>query len=155
MAIKLELVAPFVTAAAEVLHAETGTDVSRGQLRLDTGGIRVNGVAAMISLLGQVEGLVMFSMASDTCRALISRMVGEEFEELNELVQSGIAELSNVVAGRAATKLSNAGMFTDISVPSLIIGRDVTISVLRLTRLVVPLDTEMGIIELHLAVREK
>jgi len=46
-------------------------------------------------------------------------------------------------------------MFTDISVPSLIIGRDVTISVLRLTRLVVPLDTEMGIIELHLAVREK
>ncbi len=155
MPLKVETIAPFVTAAADVVRAETGMPVRRGKLWMEDGGIKVNGVAALISLLGQIEGLVMFNMATTTCLAFVSSMMGEDQTELDEMAQSGIAELCNVIAGRAATKLSNAGLFTDISVPSLIIGKDVTISILRLSRLVVPLETELGTLEVHLAIKEK
>ena len=154
MGMRAEVVAPFVAAAVEVLSAETGVEVHRGKLWLETGGIRVNGIAALISLVGRVEGLVMLNLDTRSCLALVSAMIGEEQQKLNELVQSAVAELCNVIAGKAATKLSRLGMETNITVPSLIIGNDVTISILRLSRLVIPLEAQLGKLELHLALKE-
>jgi len=153
--VKIEFLNPFVTAAAEVLRAEAGVSIKRGNLSLESSGITMKDVATMISLVGDVEGMVIFSMPKAMCLALVSQMVGEEFSELNELAQSGVAELGNVIAGRAATKLSASGFATDISVPTLIIGNGATIATLRIQRLVVPLQTEFGTMEIHLALRER
>ena len=89
-----------------------------------------------------------------TGKALAAAMMGQEFETFDSLAQSGIAELGNVITGRASIKLAEAGFQADISPPTLIQGKAVTISTLDFSRLVVPLTTDLGELTVHLALRE-
>jgi chemotaxis protein CheX len=80
--------------------------------------------------------------------------MGEKFNSFDRLAQSGIAELGNVITGQASMRLATAGFESNISTPSLIIGRGATISTLEFPRLIVPLTTSMGAMTIHLALRE-
>lgn len=155
MAMDIELIGPFVTAAAEVLRAEASVEVNRGQLSLESAGIITSDVATLLSVVGDAEGLVLYNLSLETCLALVGRMVGQPFRELDQLAQSGIAELGNVMAGRAVTKLSAAGIQADISVPTMVMGRGTSVSAPSIQRLVVPLRTELGELEVHLALRRR
>jgi chemotaxis protein CheX len=145
---------PFVEAAYEVVQAETQYKVIRSNLRLDKEPYVTDDVTVIISLVGQVEGNVFYSMATHTAVKLASRILGETFEELNGLAQSGIAELSNVITGRASVKLSEAGYQSTISPPTLLEGKGAIISTLDYARLIVPLEIECGLLVIHLALRE-
>ena len=51
-------------------------------------------------------------------------------------------------------KLAEAGYESNISTPSLILGKGATISTLEFPRLVVPLETSVGNLTIHLALHE-
>ncbi len=80
--------------------------------------------------------------------------MGQEFAELDALAESGIGELGNVITGRAAVLLADAGYRSDIAPPALIIGRGTMVTTLDLNRLVVPLRTEVGDIEIQVVLKE-
>ena len=145
---------PFVTSANETLSLEMRESVERGDLRLENGSYITDDVTVIISLIGAVDGTVFFSMSKETATQLASVLMGERFDSLDKLAQSGIAELGNVITGRASMKLAEAGFESNISTPSLIIGKGATISTLEYPRLIVPLHTSMGSLTIHLALRE-
>ncbi len=145
---------PFVEAASEVLKAECGVDVSRGNLTLHKSALTTDDVTVLISLVGQVQGVVLYGLSEKTGLSLVSRVLGQEFDEFDNLAQSGVAELGNVISGQATIRLSKAGYSANISPPTLIHGRGVTISTLDFARVVVPLTTELGEVSVHLALRE-
>jgi chemotaxis protein CheX len=145
---------PFVEAAYEILGFETHQSVQRGDLRLDHGSYQTDDVTVIISLVGAVDGTVFYSMSKDVAVGLASVLMGEKFDSLDRLAQSGIAELGNVITGKASMKLAQAGFESNISTPSLIIGKGATISTLEFPRLIVPLNTSIGPMVIHLALRE-
>lgn len=145
---------PFVDAAYEVLQAEAHVQMKRGQLALDKGPYITDEVTVIISLVGDVMGTVFYSMNSKTVLKIVSVILGEPLNELNVLAQSGVAELGNVITGRASVKLSQAGFETTISPPTLMIGKGAMISTLDLPRLIVPLEGEPGMMVIHLALLE-
>jgi chemotaxis protein CheX len=145
---------PFVDAASDVLAAEVQVEIERGTLGLQKSAMTTNDITVMLSLVGQVEGIVLYEMSTATGLALVSRMMGQDFPEFDNLAQSGVAELGNVITGQATIKLSKEGYRVDISPPTLIQGRDIQISTLDFPRIVVPLKTELGEILVHLALRE-
>jgi chemotaxis protein CheX len=145
---------PFVTAARDVLKMETGVTVDRGDLKLDLNPHFSEEVTVVIALIGCVEGVVFYSMRESMALQLVSRMMGEKMQSLDHLAQSGIAEIGNVITGRAATRLAETGFEANISPPSLVMGKDATLSTMGLPRLIVPLETECGTLTIHLALRE-
>ena len=145
---------PFVEAAFEVLQAETGLQITRGELGLDKHAYVTDDVTVILSLVGSVEGTVFYSMNEQTGMALASRMMGEAMTQFDSLAQSGVAELGNVITGRASVKLSEAGYEASISPPTLLGGKGATISTLDFPRLMVPLTSEAGAVTIHLALRE-
>lgn len=145
---------PFVDAAHEVLTKEVNCIISRGELRLDHGVYNTDDVTVMIALVGAVEGTVFYSMSSQTSILIASSMLGEKIDTFDNLAQSGIAELGNVITGRASMMLSRSGFEATISPPSLIIGKGASISTLDYPRLVVPFETSFGQVLIHLALRE-
>ncbi|MGB9592027.1 MAG: chemotaxis protein CheX [Candidatus Kryptoniota bacterium] len=145
---------PFVEAASEVLEAECSVKVSRGNLTLHKSALTTDDVTVLINLVGQVQGVVLYGLSDKTGLALVSRVLGQEFNEFDNLAQSGVAELGNVISGQATIRLSRAGYSANISPPTLIHGRGVTISTLDFARVVVPLTTEVGDVTVHLALRE-
>lgn len=145
---------PFIDAANEVLLAEADVQTQRGNLSLHKSALTTNDITVLISLVGQVQGVVLYGMSIPTGLALVSGMMGQEFTEFDNLAQSGVAELGNVITGRATIKLSQAGFASNISPPTLIQGKGVKISTLDFSRIVVPLVTDLGEITVHLALRE-
>ena len=145
---------PFIDAANEVLLAEAEVQAERGALTLHKSAFTSTEITVMISLVGQVQGVVLYGLSIATGLALVSKMMGQEFTEFDNLAQSGIAELGNVITGRATIKLSQAGYASNISPPTLVQGESVKISTLDFSRIVVPLVSEIGEIIVHLALRE-
>ena len=145
---------PFLESFTEVIKAETGCDTTKGSLQLEKGAYVTEDVTVIIALVGAVEGMVMYSLSFDTANCLVSKMMGDPITEFSSLVQSGVAELGNVITGRASVKLSQSGFEATISPPTLIIGRGSQISTLDFPRLVVQLNSECGQVTIQLAVRE-
>lgn len=145
---------PFVEAASEVLQAETGLAAERGTLSLDKGAYITDEVTVVLSLIGQIDGVVFYSLSEALARVLAGAMLGEPFAAFDSLAQSGIAELGNVITGRASVKLAEADCVADISPPTLLTGRGASLSTLQMARLVVPLQMQPGALTIHLALRE-
>lgn len=145
---------PFVSSAFEVFSMELHETVERGDLCLENDLYVTDDVTVVLSLIGVVEGTVFYSMSVPSAMQLASTLMEETFNTFNKLAQSGIAELGNVITGRASMKLAEAGYEANISTPSLIIGRGATISTLEYPRLIVPLITSKGTVTIHLALRE-
>lgn len=145
---------PFVDAVVDVLKAECGVEARRGQLSLQKLALTTDDLTVLISLVGQVQGVVLYGLSTQTGLDLVSRVMEQPFHELDSLAQSGVAELGNVITGRATVKLSQAGYEANISPPTLIVGKGTQVSTLDFTRIVVPLETELGTLVIHLALRE-
>jgi len=145
---------PFVEAAYEVLLAETGIQMARGELTLDKAAYATDEVTVIISLVGRVEGNVFYALTEQMAVVLASRILGEQLQGFTTLAQSGVAELGNVITGRASVKLAEAGFDSTISPPALLLGKGAIISTLDMARLVVPLDCDFGSVRIHLALRE-
>lgn len=151
---KLEFFDPFVISACEVFSLELHEMIQCGNVRLETGFHVADDVTVIISIIGRLNGTVFYSMSSEVAIQLASALMCERFDSLDKLAESGIAELGNVITGRACMKFAEAGYDVDISTPSLIIGKGATISTLEYPRLVMPLTTSVGSITIHLALRE-
>lgn len=145
---------PFIDAAVEVLKTEVNSPVFRGELSLQKSSMTTDDVTVLIYLVGRVFGVVMYGMSTGTALGLVTKMMEQEFTELDSLAQSGIAELGNVITGRAMSKFSQAGYESTISPPTMLTGKRVEISTLDFPRLVVPLETRYGELIVHLALKE-
>lgn len=151
---KLELVGPFIEAAARVIHQECGETVDRGQLHRVRSPQTNNDISALIAITGGVAGLVIYSMSEETALGFASRMIGEAVTELDALAQSAIAELANMITGQAGIALEQNGFPSDMSPPVLLLGKGSSVATLNLTRLVVPLVVSFGQFSVDIAVKE-
>ena len=151
----VKLLNPFVQTAVEVLKAEVGTTISRGDISLQKSALTSDDLTVLINLIGDVYGVVMYGMSMSTSLSMVSRIMGQEFSELSSLAQSGIAELGNVISGQTTVRFAEAGYHANISTPTVLIGSGIQISTLDFPRIVVPLETQYGLFTAHLALREK
>jgi chemotaxis protein CheX len=148
-----QLVDIFIKAAVEVLEQETGAEVAHGSVRVLSSAQTSEDITVMIGVTGDLRGTVLLGSSERTARAVVSRMMGESCPLFDELAQSGIAELANVVAGRASHGLEAAGFAVTISPPTLVAGGPgIIISTVNFRRFVVPLYTAAGDLILHAAV---
>lgn len=145
---------PFVEAAYMVLESEAGVAAKRGQLALRRSAATADDITVLISMVGQVSGVALYGLSEDTGIALVSRILDQPFEEFDALAQSGIGEIGNVITGQAGSRLAEIGYAVKISPPTMVMGKGTLISTLDFERLQVPLETELGTIQIHLALRE-
>jgi chemotaxis protein CheX len=151
--VRAEFINPFLQAATEVLESELGSKPQRGQIGLQKSAYTTDDVTAVIGVTGHIAGMVLYAMDETTARAIVSNMMGQEFTEFDALAQSGIGEIGNVITGRAAVLLSEAGYPSDLAPPMLIVGRGTLVTTLDMQRLVIPLDTAFGRIEIQVALK--
>src|SRR6476661_3527287 len=148
---RADVVQPFVIAAKDVLEQELGGEVARGQIRVERGDFTAGEVTAVVGVTGSLSGAILFRMSEATALAIVGQMMGQKFEELDALARSGVGELGNVITGRAGVLLERAGIRAEIAPPMLIVGRGGLMSSLDIPRLLVPLETRVGAIDLQIA----
>jgi chemotaxis protein CheX len=143
-------VAPFIDVAIATLERESGIAFQRGGLKVARVTRTTREVTVMFGIGGgRLNGLVVYGMSRATAIEIAGRMVGEPFAELDDLAQSAIGELGNMITGRAAMHLAEAGYPSRCTPPALVLGAGCTTSTLDVLRLVVPLESSIGTIELQ------
>jgi chemotaxis protein CheX len=152
--VKVAFVNPFIDAAREVLEAELGGEATRGEIRIQRTAYTTDEVTALLGVAGAVAGVVLYSMSEETARGMVGRMLGHACTEFDALAQSGIGELGNVITGRAGVLLAEAGYASNITPPALVMGKHTMVTTLDLNRLVFPLQTDLGTIEIQVVLKE-
>jgi chemotaxis protein CheX len=146
---RAEFVNPFLQAATEVLETELGTAPTRGTIGLRRSAYTTEEVTAVVQVTGSIDGLVLYGMPEKTARAIVEQLQGSPCEEFDAVAQSGISELGNVITGRATSLLAAAGFPSRLAPPQLMLGRGRMVSQFDQQRLVIPLDTPLGPINIQ------
>lgn len=144
----------FVGSAIQVLSTELGVGAGVGQPSTQAEYYVTHGVTALIGVTGRLRGMVIFGLKEETALKLVSHMMGADFVKLDEVAQSGIAEMANVIVGSFVTSLGEFGLSCGITPPAVVIGKDTVISTPNIRRLVIPILVPLGTIEMQLALRE-
>jgi len=146
----VKMVAPFVDAFFEILLQYGFSKVKRGNLSLKDKLLATNEVTAFIGLSEDIRGIVAFSMNQETAKGIASMMMmGVPVEEFDEMAQSAISEMANMVTGCASIGLEQNGLSVQISPPTLIVGNNVRGRLSRVKTLVVEVLTEVGMVEIN------
>jgi CheY-specific phosphatase CheX len=147
-----DVINAFTGAVKDVLSQEMGEPIDLGDARLQGGPYQVGDITVVVGLAQRIEGAVLLGISQSTAKQYLSSVLGEAVEELDELALSGIAELGNMIAGSAGVRLAELGYETVIAPPTVFMDGG-TISTLNLPRLVVPVTSPCGVIDLQLAAR--
>lgn len=150
---RLEHVNPVVKAALDVLRTELRVNVKRGKVSVVNGNVTGHDVTILIAVTGALEGVMAYSLDTTVACEMASVMMGEDFTTLDDIVQSGVAEVGNVISGRAMMSLADQEMETQIAPPVLLLGHDTRISTLSIPRLLVPIELPFGTIHMHIALK--
>jgi chemotaxis protein CheX len=111
---------PFLKSSVHVLEVLMNVRPSIGELKIKTLPIIENNIWLKIGLIGQVEGDIIFGFPEGVALKIVSGMMGGYLvTEFDEMSQSAISELGNMISGNASSLLSNEGIQIDITPPSI------------------------------------
>jgi chemotaxis protein CheX len=89
-------------------------------------------VTGLVGVQGKVSGFCTVNMAERVAVRAVGGLLQEEFKELNSQVVDGAGEIANLVVGGIKSALASSKWgFTQITVPSVIVGRGYAIAYAR------------------------
>ncbi len=153
MSLNVQFINPFISAAGQVIESETGAEVERGGVTLHKSGTTSKEVTVALGVTGDVKGAVFYGFSEATARSIVSEMMGEPVPLFDSLAESAIAEMGNVITGLASVELEKSGYNCNIAPPTVVHGRGVYISTLDFHRLIMPMKTPFGEIEINVALK--
>ena len=115
---KMELIQPFINAADAVLAQTLKAPTTIGEVSMEEEAYRRKGVAAMVSVIGDIEGRVIFDLEPTTAQQVAAKLVGDESSAC-DMVPEAICELANQVIGNAVTVLNDQGFHFKVMPPEI------------------------------------
>lgn len=99
------------------------TEVTKENVSLKGNYIESPGVVIIIGLIGDVKGNIIYGITIEDAKKIASTMMmGMPVDDLNEMAQSALSELVNMLTANVATNFSKENITVDISTPTLIKG---------------------------------
>lgn len=142
---------PVIDSFREILPQLGFSDIQRGNISLGTNAVESLGVTVIIGLTKGIRGNVAYNMTEESAMAIASTMMGGmQVLQFDDLPQSAISELVNMVTAGAATRFAQMDIQVDISPPSLVIGIDFRARLLQERFMVIEMLANGYLIQLNL-----
>ena len=150
---KMELIQPFINAADAVLAQGLQAPMSIGNLSMEEEAYRRKGVAAIVSVTGDIEGRIIFDLDPKTAVRVASLFAGSELPESDDLVREAVCELANQVIGNAITTLYDQGFHFRVHPPALHTSEQGSKNTEDTEALVICFETAAGDVFMNIALR--
>lgn len=125
----VKLLNPFIEAVNSVLPQLGFQSIETKAVTQKTGKLSFNGVVLTLGIVGDKKGNVVYSIDLEGAKNIASiMMMGMPVEEFDDMAQSALSELSNMLTANATINFSNKGITVDISVPTLMHGEKIELS---------------------------
>ena len=149
-----KLVNPFIDAFMTVLPQIGFQEPTRAAMNVKDKMTQSLGVTIIVGFTKQIRGNVVYNMSEDTAKYIASTMMmGMPVENFDEMAQSAVSEMSNMLTANAATNLAAMGLEVDISTPSLSVGADFQVKISNEKYLTVTMDVSGHPVEIDIAVQ--
>lgn len=147
---KLEIIQPFINAADAVLGHNLQCFTRVNELSMDTHAYRKHGIAATVTLSGDVEGRIVLDLDLETAGKMAAALGGENEEAMAREV---VCELANQVIGNAVTVLNDSGYRFRVQPPEITSAEQVAMCTVDTEALVMKFDTASGPVFMNIALR--
>jgi len=138
---------PFIEGAIKTIKIQCDIDCIPGKPAVKTESfnhpIDIAGVIG-ISSKGFI-GSIAICFPQQTFLAIMSKMLGEEFEEIDSELEDGAGELLNIIFGHAKKVLNQTGHSLDKAIPTVVRGTDLKVRhITGHACFIIPFKTEYG-----------
>lgn len=120
----VNLINPILYAFAEIIPQIGFQTVQKKNVSVVGSTVSYDGVLISLSVVGPIKGVIMIGMDENSAKQFASKMMmGMEVLEFDQLAQSAVSEMGNMVCANACTQFSKISISgVDISPPLLMIG---------------------------------
>lgn len=145
----VKTITPFLEGVQHTLLQFGLSDIKRGGIQKKASMAVGGEVSAIIGIVGNVKGNVAYSMSENTAKNLVSTMMmGMPVAVFDEMAESAIGELSNMITGHASLLLSEAGYNVNITPPMIMVGHGKILSFIETISVI--LETPVGEVEINI-----
>lgn len=151
----VKLINPFIDAVTAVMPQLGFQTITKGKMAVKEQTVESLGVTVLIGMTHAVKGNVAYNMTENAAKAIASvMMMGMPVENMDDMAQSAIAELVNMLTANAAMNFEKQGIGVDISPPSLVVGQDFKVKVSNTKFIALELLVDSNPIELNIGLAQ-
>ncbi len=123
----VQFINPFIESVNDLFSTMLGCEAIREQVRLTEPVVTKEPLVAVINMSGPVKGTVALIFPLETALAIFGRFSGEKSDRLTADVVDTLAEIANIVAGGAKSKLNVSDTPVNLTMPNVLENRGNTI----------------------------
>ncbi|MBN2077685.1 MAG: chemotaxis protein CheX [Spirochaetes bacterium] len=152
--INAEFVNPFLEAASAVFKSILKVDLRRGKLVIKESPIPSMDIAIIIGITGGVAGEVVYSMGYNMVFKIAEALApGLNEQQIKSEYKDIIGEMANMITGNAMNLFASTGKRINMTTPTVVEGKDFTITLIKQTTLGINLYSPMGQLEMNVALK--
>jgi chemotaxis protein CheX len=137
--------AKIVEVTKEIFETMIMMDVTPGQPLAEHVSKFNCSLSAMVGFAGFKQGNLTIHTPEKVAIGITQSFLGTEIEEINEDVQDAMGELANMIAGSLKPTISNDGKNVELSLPSVVYGKEYTMVVVaKADWIIVPFTVSYG-----------
>jgi chemotaxis protein CheX len=141
----VKLVNPFINATISVLEVMAFVTVTAGKPYLKKNNVAVGDVTGVLGLTGVANGTIAVTFEEKCILTIVSNMLGETMETLNEDISDAVGELTNMISGQARRELEEMGKVFKAAIPSVVTGKNHSVRhYSRGPKVAIPFTTDGG-----------
>ncbi len=143
----VEFINPFITAAVTVLETMAFVKPKAGKPYVKQENQGVGDVTGILGITGngnKLRGSMAVSFSEKAILKIVSNMLGEEHESIDDGVKDAVGEITNMISGQARKELSEKGHSLEASIPTVVSGKGHSINHVKVPSIVIPFELEEG-----------
>lgn len=143
---------PFIESFSSIMPQLGFSNIQTGKLSTKQKEVTGSGVVVVLGIVGELRGNVVYYMTAEAAMKIASTMMmGMPVTELDEMAQSTIGELTNMLTATAATCFYNMGIKIDISTPTILHGENMSVKMISSNILCVELLSDDIPVEINVS----
>ncbi len=120
---------PFIRSVTNTMQTLMGVDAEQLAPAIKNGNVAQGDISGIVGFASNaVNGSVALTFPTDTALEMYRKMVGETATEINDDIRDSVGELANIVAGGAKKELGEIDLSYEISLPTVVMGKNHSIS---------------------------
>lgn len=124
----VKYVNPFIESFNSVMPQLGFNNVQIGNICAKQKEVFGSGVLVVLGIVGAIRGNVVYTAPMWAAKKIASMMMmGAPVEEFDDMAKSALSELTNMLTATAATAFSEMGMVIDISTPTMLEGKNISV----------------------------
>jgi chemotaxis protein CheX len=150
---KMDLIQPFVNSADSVVAEIMGCQMKISDVSMNSAGQRQEGVAAIVSFLGEIEGRAILTMDPHAAQHAANHLLGDSASPSETSAHEAVCEVTNMIVGNAVTQLNDRGFRFKVSPPDVYSSSDALRSTANTEALILRFETPYGNVLLNIAMQ--